>query len=143
MSPYHRNVLLEGQYAFDHVVWSYRSQLDQSPEERLTAEDICLADFASRASALVRSLIDEDNRRRGPQLALRPPSAHAERRLADAIRARRRARADKASAEANAESPLLSSDEPDSGAEAGHAEHGAVVPGTDSPSRMPQRRRIQ
>jgi len=94
MTPHHRNVLLEVQYALDHVVWSYRSELDHSPTKNLTADDICLADFAFRTGALVRSVLDADNQRRGPQLAFRPPAGDVERRfpdrrLAEAIRARR------------------------------------------------------
>lgn len=88
--PYHRAVLLEAGYALDHLLWSYRSELDRTPTFAMSADDICANDFATRTSSLVRSLLDEDGRRRGPKLQFKPPSpgdpAH---RLRAAIEARR------------------------------------------------------
>lgn len=89
MTPYHRNVLLEASYALDHLLWSYRSELDHEPTFRLNADDVCLSDFANRTSALVRSVLDEDARQRGPRLQFKPPTMGHERRLRDAIQARR------------------------------------------------------
>ncbi|MEO5625684.1 MAG: hypothetical protein ABIQ70_06740 [Dokdonella sp.] len=89
--PYHRAVLLEAGYALDHLLWSYRSELDRTPTFAMSADDICANDFATRTSSLLRSLLDEDGRRRGPKLQFKPPSPgdHAF-RLRAAIEARRK-----------------------------------------------------
>jgi len=89
--PYHRNVLLEAAYALDHLNWSYRSELDRTATFAMTSDDICVNDFATRTSSLLRSLLDEDGRRRGPKLQFKPPSPgdHAH-RLRAAIEARRK-----------------------------------------------------
>jgi hypothetical protein len=105
MSPYHRNALLDAGFALEHLVWSYRAELDRTPSTLMTADDICAHDFATRTAALVRSLLDGDNEtQRGQRLAFRPPSVDAERRLAAALQARRHARAEAARKQANAPS---------------------------------------
>ena len=139
MTPSHRTLLLETQYALDALVWSYRSRVDQAPTEHLTAEHLCLSDFAFRTAVLVRDVLDADNRRRGPELAFRPPGQDADRALAAAIQARRRARAAK-----NATAPTTTAApeprlEPMSPDDAGNDE--TLTPDAISPSRLPLRRR--
>ena len=90
--PQHRAALLEAGFALDHLVWCYRSELDQRPHFAMTADDICLHDFANRTASLVRAVLDEDTRRRGPRPAYKP--SENELRLRAAIEARRRARRD-------------------------------------------------
>lgn len=94
-APQHRTALLEAGFALDHLVWCYRSELDRVPHFAMTADDICLHDFANRTASLVRAVLDEDTRRRGPRPQYKPPSEN-ELRLRAAIEARRRARAERA-----------------------------------------------
>jgi len=139
MNYEHRTVLLETQYALDHLVWSYRSQLDRSPTLHLTADDICLSDFASRTAALVRNVLDSDNQRRGPELAFRPPGQDVDRRLAEAVQARRRARFAKAAAAPDAAAVGETVSETVSPVEEAVEE---LTPDAISPSRLPLRRRF-
>jgi len=141
MTPSLRTVLLEAQYALDHVVWSYRSELDRAPSQHLTADDILLSDFAFRTGALVRSVLDEDNRRRGPQLAFRPPSNDPDRQLAQAIQARRRARATEANA-VSGTPPVAPTERADATPPPGVDDDTVLTPDAVSPSRMPLRRRL-
>jgi len=100
MNDYHRHVLLEAGYALDHLLWSYRSQLDQEPARPIDATEICLSDYASRTASLVRGVLDEDSKRSGPRLAFRPPGYSDGKRLAAAIAARREVLAAKRAAQA-------------------------------------------
>jgi len=102
MNPYHRNVLLEANYALEHLLWSYRSQLDQEPTRNINVDEVCLSDFAGRTASLVRGVLDDDNKRSGPRLAFRPPTGSDGKRLAAAITARREALAAKHSIETGA-----------------------------------------
>lgn len=145
MSPYHRNVLLETSYALDHLLWSYRSELDRSPTQNLTADDICLSDFAARTSSLVRGVLDADSHRGGPKPAFRPPSVQSERRMADALQNRRETRAVKETLAATAQAansdfvtaPTPDPDEPPSQYRA----EGEPPPDAASSSTLPNRRR--
>lgn len=140
MTASHRTVLLENQYALDHLVWSYRSRVDSAPTLYLTADDLCLADFAFRTATLVRNVLDEDNRRRGPQLAFRPPGQDRDRALAEAIQARRRTHAAKEAAASDAAlppEPLRETPVPQ-----GTEDDERLTPNAISPSRMPLRRRF-
>ena len=146
MSPYHRNVLLETNYALDHLLWSYRSELDRNPTRNLTADDICLSDFAARTSSLVRGVLDADAQRGGPKLAFRPPSVQSERRMADALQNRRETRAVKETLAATTQgatpdavpSPASESDEP---ALLYDVDGEPLAPDAISPSTLPNRRR--
>ena len=93
--PLHRAALLEAGFALDHLVWCYRSELDRLPHFAMTADDICLHDFANRTASLVRTVLDGDNQRRGPRPQYKP-SMDSGHRLRAAIEARRRARAEEA-----------------------------------------------
>ena len=144
MTPYHRNVLLETNYALEHLLWSYRSELDRSPTRNLSADDVCLSDFAARTSSLVRGVLDADNRRGGEKLAFRPPSVAAERRMADALQNRRQTRAVKETLSAAEQSvrdaaPAFAPEAQESSNEQDDAE--LLVPDAISPSTLPNRRR--
>lgn len=146
MSPYHRNVLLETSYALDHLLWSYRSELDRNPTQNLTADDICLSDFAARTSSLVRGVLDADSHRGGPKPAFRPPSVQSERRMADALQNRRETRAvkEKLAATAQAASPDFvgaSAPDPDGPTVPYSAEDEPRTTDAISSSTMPNRRR--
>lgn len=119
--PHHRSVLLEAGYALEHLVWSYRSELDRTPTFAMTADDICLNDFATRTSSLVRSLLEEDGRRQGPKLQFKPPplGEHG-RRLRAAIEARRQALAASARASASLDVPPSATIESSDAAETLH-----------------------
>jgi hypothetical protein len=123
MPPYHRNVLLEALYALDHLIWSYRSELDQSASALLTSDDLCLADFANRAASLARKLIDQDNGQQGrDRTRFKPPSPYGRRSLDAAIAARRAKLAAAASCATTSTAiatevlPTLDHGEPDNGA---------------------------
>lgn len=101
MTPNHRHVLLETSYALEHLLWSYRSHLDQEPTSPIAPDEVCLADYASRTASLVRGVIDDDAKRTGPRLAFRPPVFSDGKRLAAAIAARREALAAKRTVESS------------------------------------------
>lgn len=63
--PYEPSDLLEASRLLDHLVWSYRRAIDQTPRAFLTAEHICLSDYAARTVGLIRAIMDDDDRRRG------------------------------------------------------------------------------
>jgi hypothetical protein len=91
MSPSHRQVLLNYLYDTDHLVWLYRASIDRSPGAHLTSEHMCLVDFASRAAALARSLLDEDNERRDVSAGFKPSPSALRDRLRTTLAARRQA----------------------------------------------------
>lgn len=87
----HRQVLLNFVYDTDHLVWLYRSAIDQSPSANMTSEHMCLVDFASRAAVLARSLLDEDNRGRDARTGFKPTPNALRDRLRATLAARRQA----------------------------------------------------
>jgi hypothetical protein len=91
MSPDHRLVLLYFVYDTNHLMWLYRSAIDSSPSTLLTSEHMCLVDFAGRAVALARSLIDDDNRRRDTRAGFKPSPSALRDQLRASLAARRRA----------------------------------------------------
>jgi hypothetical protein len=82
--------LLEAQYALDHLCWAYRSESDRAPSTDFAPSAVCLPEFSARTAAVIRNVLDEDNRRRGPRHVFRPPG-ESDRSLADALLARRQA----------------------------------------------------
>jgi hypothetical protein len=99
MPSHHHNCLLQAADALDRLVWSYRGEIDRCPKAFLTADDLCLSDFANRSAILARRLIDKGpNGREGnsPYPSLSP---ERQARLHAAIRARRAAK-DKDAAQA-------------------------------------------
>ncbi len=86
-----RHVLLTYVYDTDHLVWLYRAAIDQSPSTHLSSEHMCLVDFASRAAALARSLLDEDNRGRDTRAGFKPSPSALRDRLRSTLAARRHA----------------------------------------------------
>jgi hypothetical protein len=135
LTDYMRTVLLETQYALDHLLWAHRSESDRAPSNPVGAEQVCLAEFAARTVAIVRDLIDTDNRRRGPRPTFRPPSAESGWSIADVLHARRQARGNTS----NASTPAPTSDAP-SDPLASEEDDGVLRPDAISPSRMPLRR---
>jgi hypothetical protein len=74
--PYEPTALLEASRLLDHLVWSYRRAIDRTPRAFLTAEHICLSDYAARTVGLIRAIMEDDNRRRGISFhRLRPSNA--------------------------------------------------------------------
>lgn len=86
-----RHVLLNYLYDTDHLVWLYRAAIDQAPGAHLCSEHMCLVDFASRAAALARSLLDEDNRGRSTGAGFKPSPSALRDRLRSTLAARRQA----------------------------------------------------
>ena len=70
--PYEPTALLEASRLLDHLVWSYRRAIDRTPRAFLTAEHICLSDYAARTVGLIRAIMEDDNRRRGVSFHQRP-----------------------------------------------------------------------
>jgi hypothetical protein len=129
-----RNVLLESAYALDHLIWLHRSENDRTHSNNVSAEQVCLAEFAARTVAIVRDILDADNRRRGLRPAFRPPSGENGLSIADVLHARRQARASTPSVS----SPAPTSEAP-SDAFATEEDDAVLRPDAVSPSRMPLR----
>lgn len=94
LSTAHRTVLFNFLYDTDHLTWFYRSAVDSSPEAHLTSEHMCLVDFAGRAAALARRLLDDDNRGRDTRAGFSPAPSALRDRLRARLIARRQARKD-------------------------------------------------
>lgn len=70
--PYDPALLRETSYLLDKVVWTYRRAIEQTPSAHMTAEHICLADYAARTDGLIRFLIEDDNRKQGTTSTIGP-----------------------------------------------------------------------
>jgi hypothetical protein len=131
-----RNVLLESQYALDHLIWLHRSENDRTPSNNVSAEQVCLAEFAARTVAIVRDILDTDSKRRGPGLAFRPPSAEDGWNRRNTLLTRRQVHSAEASTP-RASSPSEAPPDPFASDE----DDGVLRPDAVSPSRMPLRKR--
>jgi hypothetical protein len=65
--PYDPALLRETSHLLDKVVWTYRRAIEQTPRAYMTAEHICLADYAARTDGLIRLLIEDDRQKGGAQ----------------------------------------------------------------------------
>jgi hypothetical protein len=82
--PYESSDLLETTRLLDHLVWSYRRAIDRTPRAFLTAEHICLSDYAARTVGLIRAIMEDDSRRRGVSFHHRPRPPNSPQRAAHA-----------------------------------------------------------
>lgn len=85
----HHDCLLQAADALDRLVWSYREEIDRCPKAFLTADDICLSDFAHRSAVLARRLIGKGSDGRGGPSPFPSLSPAKQARLRYAIEARR------------------------------------------------------